>query len=234
MQKNPILFVSLGPGDPELITLKGLKALQQADIIFCPSTLLKEGKNFSRAADIMRGLDIPESKFSFFLIPMSKDRTKALHSYHEVYDSAVKLYHEQKQAVIVAEGDAGFYSSIHYIYDRMHAIGIPAQFIAGVPAFIACGALSGLHIVQQEEKLVVVPGMTTFNELDNFMQLGMTVVIMKVSQCIDELHRFMAANPSLHYYYFENVGTENEYYSTNIDDLKKKRFLYFSLMIIKS
>ena len=36
--KYPVLFVSLGPGDPELITLKSLKALQAADVIFCPAT----------------------------------------------------------------------------------------------------------------------------------------------------------------------------------------------------
>ena len=40
---HPIHFVSLGPGDPELITLKGLKTLQKADIIYCPATQGKDG-----------------------------------------------------------------------------------------------------------------------------------------------------------------------------------------------
>ena len=42
MQMFPVIFVSLGPGEPELITVKGLKALQTADCIFCPETLAKE------------------------------------------------------------------------------------------------------------------------------------------------------------------------------------------------
>lgn len=41
----PICFVSLGPGDPELITLKGLKKLRQAEIIYCPATMNKTGNS---------------------------------------------------------------------------------------------------------------------------------------------------------------------------------------------
>ena len=54
----PICFVSLGPGDPELITLKGLKKLRQADIIYCPATISKSGQLLSRAARIIEGLEI--------------------------------------------------------------------------------------------------------------------------------------------------------------------------------
>ena len=49
----PICFVSLGPGDPELITLKGLKKLRQADIIYCPATISTSGQLLSRAARII-------------------------------------------------------------------------------------------------------------------------------------------------------------------------------------
>ena len=41
---HPVIFVSLGPGEPELITLKGLKALQNADCIFCPETRIRDGR----------------------------------------------------------------------------------------------------------------------------------------------------------------------------------------------
>ena len=54
----PICFVSLGPGDPELITLKGLKKLRQADIIYCPATISKSGQLLSRAARIIEELEI--------------------------------------------------------------------------------------------------------------------------------------------------------------------------------
>ena len=56
MNHYPILFISLGPGDPELITLKGWKALQAADIVFCPETEGRNGERTSRAANIVRRL----------------------------------------------------------------------------------------------------------------------------------------------------------------------------------
>lgn len=65
----PVIFVSLGPGEPELITVKGLKALQTADCIFCPETLAKDGNRVSRAADILLQLDIPETRCTAFHSP---------------------------------------------------------------------------------------------------------------------------------------------------------------------
>ena len=63
---NPVIFVSLGPGEPDLITLKGLKALQNADCIFCPETRTTSGQIFSRAVDILHALDIPDTALSRF------------------------------------------------------------------------------------------------------------------------------------------------------------------------
>ena len=111
----PICFVSLGPGEPELITLKGLKKLQQADIIYCPATMNKSGQPLSRAAHIIEELEIGESAIRLFTLPMSKDRTEARKAYDALYEKAVSAWHERKKVVIVAEGDAGFYSSIQYI-----------------------------------------------------------------------------------------------------------------------
>ena len=115
---SPIQFVSLGPGEAELITLKGLKALQNADCIFCPETPVRDGHSLSRAADIMLRLDIPANRIRRFSLPMSKQRTDALNAYDQVYAAALSLHHAGKKVAIVAEGDAGFYSSVHYIYEK--------------------------------------------------------------------------------------------------------------------
>ena len=200
---HPIRFVSLGPGEPDLITLKGLKALQGADCIFC------------------------------FRLPMDKDRTLALRSYEAVYESSKILRAEGQNVVIVAEGDAGLYSSIHYIYDKLQQDDIPVEQIAGIPAFIASGAMAGLHIVSQEERLIVIPGHVTAKELDDYLKHQTVVVIMKLSQCIDEVHQCIINHPEYQYHYFENVGTEKEYYSCSTEELREKRYPYFSVMIIR-
>jgi precorrin-2/cobalt-factor-2 C20-methyltransferase len=158
---SPIQFVSLGPGEAELITLKGLKALQNADCIFCPETPVRDGHSLSRAA------------------------------------------------------------------------GIPVEQIAGIPAFIAAGARGGLHIASQEERLTVIPGITTAEEIERLIQSQNTVVIMKLSQCTDEVHRCIRLHPEYDYRYFENVGTPQEKYISDGQQLETLRFPYFSLLIIR-
>lgn len=110
-------LASLGPGDPELITLKGLKTLQKADII-CLSCYTRQAWNhISGDADILKATG--QLLIHPFILPMSKERTDALNAYNELFLDAQAEYLKGKQIVIVAEGDAGFYSSIQYVYDKL-------------------------------------------------------------------------------------------------------------------
>lgn len=229
----PISFVSLGPGEPELITVKGLKQLQQADIIYCPATRNKQGGVISRAADIVRALEIDKAAIRCFMLPMSKERAAAWEAYDKLYAESAANYAAGKRIIIVAEGDAGFYSSIQYIYDKLASAGIAVQRTPGIPAFIAAGALAGLHIVKQEEQIVVIPGTPTAGELSEKIDAGYVVVIMKLSQCVETVHECIRKHPANQFHYFENVGTNKEYYTADKKIISEKYYPYFSLMIIQ-
>lgn len=231
---HPVSFVSLGPGEPELITLKGLKALQEADLIFCPSTQRHDGSSVSRASKIMQALNIPTERLIYFHLPMSKERTQALKAYEAVYNEIVSANPALRKICVAVEGDAGLYASIHYIYEKLQSNHIPVRQIAGIPAFIAAGAHAGLHMVSQEERLYVIPGVTTVDEIEEHTRKGETVVIMKLSQCINEVHLFIHSHMDLDYHYFENVGTDNEKYLHEAQEIAALNFPYFSLLIIRS
>ena len=100
-----IFGISLGPGDPELITLKALKALNAVD----------EGRMKSRALDILRQFEVDETKIRLFQVPMSRDRQEALCAYDRVCGEVLELVRSGKSVGITAEGDACFYSSAHYM-----------------------------------------------------------------------------------------------------------------------
>lgn len=230
---HPIQFVSLGPGDPELITLKGLKQLQLADIIHCPATEGKQGLT-SRASEIVKALGIDESAILPFLLPMSKERTEAWKAYDALYAAAKAEHLHGKRIVIVAEGDAGFYSSIQYIYDKFTEAGIPVYRTAGIPAFIAAGALAGLHIVKQEEQINVIPGTASEEELESKIKSGLIIVLMKLPGCQEAIRACIRKYSDLaDFHYFENVGTEREYYTSDTQLIPARGFPYFSLMIIR-
>ena len=231
--RHPIQFISLGPGDPELITVKGLNALRAADIIYCPATQGKQGL-LSRAKDIVQSLGIAETSIQLFLVPMSKERAEALKVYDNLFIVAKAEYEEGKRIIIVAEGDAGFYSSIQYIYDRFVANAIPVQRIAGVPAFLAAGACAGIHVVKQEEQLLVIPGIISRRELEEHIREGKVVVLMKLPSCQEAIKECLRNCPDkADYHYFEQVGTGKEYHTSAPSAILGREFPYFSLMIIR-
>lgn len=225
--------VSLGPGDPELVTLKALKTLQRADIIFCPGTQ-SVGKSTSRAKEILNAIGIEETKVRLFTVPMQKERGGAKQVYQDIANEIALLYHEGKSTAFVAEGDSGFYSSVHYIADKLEEAGINVRHVAGIPAFIACGALAGIHIVKQDERLSVLPSGATFEEIEKEIKAGRSVVMMKLSQQKEPIQKAIETLQTAQFHYFENSGiAEKEFYSNDRDEILQRKFPYFSLLIIK-
>lgn len=228
-----ITFVSLGPGDAELIILKALKALQQADIIFCPSTTSSVGNMISRSRDILLELNIDDSVISLFDVPMSKDRSQAILCYKEVAELIEKYFDKKLKIVVVAEGDAGFYSSTHYISDNLISKNIPTERISGIPAFIACAALANIHIAKQEEELHIIPGIISSDDLKKRIETGNSIVIMKPSQSEKAIKQTISLIEKTKTHYFENAGIkEKEFYTQDIQKIINRKFPYFSLLII--
>lgn len=233
MERYPVRFVSLGPGDPDLITLAAYKALQQCDFIYYPTTVSPSGKTLSRAEDIMLAHGIDTTKFRPYSLPMSMDRTKALAVYEEVASRCKAHYDEGLSVAVAAEGDAGFYSSTHYISDVLLREGCPFVFIAGVPAFIAAGAVAGQSITRQDEELQIIPGNATPEKLCEAMAQGRTVLIMKLSRCESVVKEFLSKE-NVAAIYFEYVGTDKEFISSCIEeDILPRRFPYFSMLRLK-
>ncbi|MDE6451906.1 MAG: precorrin-2 C(20)-methyltransferase [Odoribacter sp.] len=231
--KGKIIGVSLGPGEPELITLKALKALDAADVIYCPATRSADGMVKSRALDILRHLPVDMEKVQSCCGPMSRHREEALNAYDEVCAEMIQLAGEGKTVAVTAEGDACFYSSANYMYEKLCQNGFPVEMVAGVPAFIAAGTSVGLHLVKQRERLVVVPGDVVLEELLEAVVAKRTLVIMKVPLGEAVLRPFIARHTELQYHYFEQVGTPDEYYTASPEEILNRDFTYFSILVIR-
>jgi len=231
---DPVLFVSLGPGDPELVTLKALKALQNADVVFCPATRNKSGEFISRAAEILSSLDINPDKIYRFDVPMLPHRAAAQEAYRKAASEIITLHQAHQKIAVAAEGDAGFYSTIDYISDDLAVAGIPLSRIAGVSAFIACGALAGISITRQNDALEVIPGTVSFPELKEKLSMGKTLVVMKASRCEEVLKQALTMLDDTDFHYFENAGVSGrEFYTCRKEEISVRTFPYFSLFIIQ-
>ena len=246
MKIYPISFVSLGPGDPEMITLQALERLKNADMIFLPTTEksidnisikhLKESKDtyriVSRTFDIIKAHQIT-SDVMFYYLPMSRNRENTLVVYNTLAQKAIDLQRTGKKVVFGVEGDITIYGSIHYMLDTLKSKDIDIEQIAGISSISAAASMGNLSLVSQQEKLVVLPG--TFDEdmLSNLLYDNHTVVIMKLSACRDKIIAFIQKNPQYKYDYFENIGTSERIHLQQPKEIEQRELPYFSLIIIR-
>ncbi|MBR1463930.1 MAG: precorrin-2 C(20)-methyltransferase [Prevotella sp.] len=239
--QGSVSFVSLGPGDPELITIKALNALKDADVVIVPATARNlEGNavqgqlnaTSSRAAEIIRYWDV-QAKVRTFAVPMSRDRLLAQRAYDDICVEIAQFYRDHLRVAVAVEGDVSIYASIHYVMERLQTMGIPVEQLPGITSFIAAAAESRLSLTSHQESLHVIPGTAHDAEMDKLLANGCTLVIMKLSQCEEEVKSFMASHQDYEYHYFENVGATDSFYTSSVTEIAARKFPYFSLMIIK-
>lgn len=240
MQGN-VSFVSLGPGDPELITMKALNVLRNADVVILPATAgnTREGSDrgkangvSSRAADIINHWDV-KAEMRLFDVPMSRNGQLAQCAYDDICMEIVRLYRDHRRVAVAVEGDVSIYASIHYVMERLHTMGVPVEQLPGITSFIAAAAVAQLSLVSHRERLQVIPGTAGEEEMSALLSQSFTLVVMKLSQCEAEVKKFMAGHPECEYHYFENVGAPDSCHIISAGEIAGRKFPYFSLMIIK-
>ena len=233
-RRPPVSIISLGPGDPELITLKGLRLLREADRIYCPATAGADGSLSSRAADILQALGIDPSTVRLFPVAMHDDRAAAQADYGAAVERIAAECAAGRRVAVTAEGDAGFYSSSGYVSALLAAQGIATTRIAGVPAFVACAASEGVVIAEQTEETDVLTHLVSADELLRRVTAGCSVVLMKPSRYASAVKEALVQAPAgVAFHYFEHTGATRSFYTCCRDEIARRRFPYFSLLIVR-
>lgn len=224
-----VTFLSLGPGDPDLLTLKAVETLRRADVVFVPAT--SSGR--SRAADIAARW-VSADRLRLFPLPMSHDRREAQTAYDRLSLSLSQAHAEGRNVVVAVEGDVSIYASIHYVLERLGASGIPVSQQPGIPSFIAAASMARLSLCSQRERLIVVPGDATADELRALLEAGCVVVVMKLSQCARAVKDLLAAAPEdVVCHYFENVGLPDAFHTADRPVIIARDIPYFALCILR-
>lgn len=230
---SPVVFLSLGPGDPELLTLKAVRLLKEADAVMVPGTINAEGHLMSRAADIIEPW-CEKRKQRLYGLPMERHRQAAMNVYDQIYQEVAQFCQLGMRVVVAVEGDASIYASIHYVLDRLLTAGIPVEQVPGIPSFIAAASAASLSLVSQHERLLVVPGDVDADELSQLLAHGHVVVVMKLSACEEAVKVYIQRNKAVECHYFENVGTSKAFDTGDSDAILKRRFPYFSLLMLRA
>lgn len=227
MEKPTVYFLSLGPGGADTVTLGTLKALQHCHKVYCFAS-----HGFSYAREIISQL-LVQPLVLVVDIPMSKNREQVMQKYRDVATQVGQDVNSGLTVALATEGDSSVYATTHYVKDLLDAQGVATCQQAGVPSFIAAASRAGLHLISQEQRLLVVPGRITAQEIEQHMEDGNVLVIMKLSLAVESVHSIMKLHPEYQYHYFNKVCTPQEYYSHDLAELAHLDFPYFSLLIIQ-
>lgn len=235
MKLPPIYFVSLGPGDPELMTMGCYHCLQQVDIIYCPSTANTEGVTNSKAAEIMIAAGIPQEKMKLLYVPMQRKREAALTAYEQCAQEIANLAQQGNSIAVAVEGDISIYASTQTIADHLTADGFEVEMVAGIPSFIAAAAALRHPLVMGGGSLLVS---SDFDQIKQFLEHGLTehgssIVCMKIKSYEQELKAYLAAHSEYECFYYEFLCMgDREFTTTNKQEIIERSFPYFSSMII--
>ncbi len=222
--------ISLGPGDPGLVTLKAKRVLEEVDTVWYPATVQPDGSISSVALDILLECGLDEKKFRRMELPMSRQRERASLVYQSTWLFMLDQLRSGQRVAVVTVGDAGVYSTLTPLLQLASAEGIPYSIVAGVPAFIAAGAAAGIPLVCHSERLSVLAMVESTQEIDRALNERGTVVVMKLSTLRNTLVPWLEAT-SCGFLYAEKVGMEDEFVTSDIEEIRNRSIPYFSLLI---
>ena len=232
MRQGKIYGVSLGPGDPLMITLKGLQVLQQADKIYYPGSLLEDGSTSSYSLGILRYHQLDESKLRGMFLNMNADRSEIAKTYTSTFLHMWEDYQMGLQVAFVSEGDISFYSTFAYLLEHIQQYKLEVEIIAGVPSFTMGAAAHVRPLATLDEKIAILPRMQDVKQLDHLLNTFETVVLIKVRSVIDKLLPFLH-HRAVRIMYCERLGTADQFITTDLEAIKHREIPYFSLIILK-
>ena len=227
--------VGLGPGDPELITLKAARLIREADVVAYHAG--RRGSSIARtiAADLIRP-DVVEEQLVY---PVTTGITEhpggyagAMADFYE--ESAARLAEHLQQGrdvVLLAEGDPLFYGSYMYMHDRL-ADRFHTEVVPGVTSVAAASAAVASPLVRQTDVLTVLPGTLPEPELARRLADTQGAVILKLGRTFPAVRRALEAAGRLgDASYVERASTGRQVVLP-VKDVDPESVPYFSIIVV--
>lgn len=187
-----LIGIGVGPGDPELITLKATRALAQADLVV---HFAKAGSSSNARAIAARHLKMGVEELPLHY-PLTSEVPRNGHVYRDAlrgfYDAAAAALAERLEAgrtvAVICEGDPLFYGSYMHLHVRL-APRYPTEVIAGVTGMSGCWSAVGTPIAQGDDVLVVLPATLPEDELERRLADADAAVVMKLGRHLPKIRR---------------------------------------------
>lgn len=225
-KRGKMYGIGLGPGDPELMTLKAARLIGAASVIAYPS--LAGGASFARsiAADF-----IPDGAREIVMdVPMTVERGPAQAAYDLGARDIAAALEAGEDVVVLCEGDPFFYGSFMYIFARLKDV-FDIEIVPGVSSVTACAAAAKLPLVARNEVMTVLPAPLDDAALRAKLESADTLVLMKLGRHFSRVRAAIeAAGLTENSVYIERATNAGEVV-TSLKEAPLKA-PYFSMILI--
>lgn len=230
-----LIGVGTGPGDPELLTVKAVKAIEAADVI---AYFAKRGRGGNGRAIVehLIGRDA-------VMLPLYYPVTTEIEKSEAEYRRQITDFYEESAAAVAAHLDAGrtvavlsegdplFYGSYMHLHVRL-ASRYATEVIPGISAMSGCWSVAGIPIVQGDDVLSVLPGTMAEQELERRLSDTQAAVIMKVGRNLPKIRRALQASGRLAEAVYVERGTMANAAMIKLADWPEGDAPYFSLVLV--
>lgn len=177
MKNGRLIGVGVGPGAPDLVTLRAARAISSATCIAYPALPGTPSLARSIVSDL-----IPEAAEEVVIeVPMSTDRAPAQAAYDGAATRLSEVLSAGQDVAVLCEGDPYFYGSFMYIGARLSSR-FEVEVVPGVTSVTACAAVAGRPLVARNERLTILPGPLSDDILRDRIAGAEALAIMKVGR----------------------------------------------------
>lgn len=218
--------VGIGPGDPELLTLKAVRLIKNADVIAVPGKVKENSVAYQITIQAVPELADKECIPVYY--PMSKDPEVLERCHTEAADQIEEILKKGKDVVFLTLGDTTVYSTYMYVHSKILERGYEAEIVSGITSFCAVAARLNIGLVEKAEELHVIPASY---QIEEALKLPGTKVLMKAASKIGEVKQMlMKCNSEV--VMIENCGMPGEKIYYGAEEIPENAG-YYSLIIVK-
>lgn len=231
--------IGVGPGDPDLLTVKAVRAIENADIIMCPASAEDRP---SIALSVVRPLiDESGQKIIKLIFPMTKDRDVLEKTWKRNAKIMAETVMGGKNVVYVTVGDPYLYSTWIYMHRNLESShpDMPITVIPGIVSMFTFASKVGVSIAEGAEKVAIIPSCYDLASVREIAKNAETLVFLKdgryFDQVVDLLRESGFPDDSV-FAIGQDLGTDHEIIrrltlgEVNDDKLTTK---YFSILVVK-
>jgi len=229
-----LIAVGVGPGDPELLTLKGARLIGEADVVVTP---VGDRSDASIAHSIVEGMiDPSRQQLISQVYPMKRDQEGLDAHWEKSAAEVAALVRSGKTVAFITLGDPFLYSTFLYLHRQLRENfpDVAVEVVSGVSSINAAAALAGVPLGLSSERLAVLPATYEEDELTRTLEAFDTVVLMKVHRVFhrirDLLDRLGLKDKAV---YVKRVGLSGQAVFPDLDSVSPGDLDYLSLMIVK-